>query len=75
MNAVEFRINGRTLEYRSLIIRERDTYRDGDPCGEELWVDYQNQYTEWTPVPAVPIKPVMPLPLSAAEIAELEDDE
>jgi hypothetical protein len=55
MNAVEFRVNAGVLEYRSLIIRERDVYRDGDPCGEELWIDYKNQYTDWMPV-AIPVK-------------------
>jgi len=51
MESVELRWNNGILEYRALIIRERDVYRDSEPCGDELYVDWSNQYTEWKPVP------------------------
>ena len=51
MEAVELRFRDGILEYRALIIHERDTYRDSEPSGEELYVDWDERYTEWKAVP------------------------
>ena len=51
MESVELRWNDGVLEYRSLIIREREVYQDSEPYGEELFVDRTDLYTEWKAVP------------------------
>lgn len=51
METVELRWNNGVLEYRCLLIHERDLWRDGEPCGEELYVDYKNRYSDWKAVP------------------------
>jgi len=50
-NAVEMRWNNGVLEFRALIVRERELYNDGEPYGDEIYVDWNNRYTEWKPVP------------------------
>lgn len=51
METVEFRLNGNILEYRCLLIYEKDLYQDGEPCGEVLYVDWKQKYSEWKAVP------------------------
>lgn len=51
MPSVEFRIIGGVLEYRCLIIHERNS--DWGGC-DDLYTDYKKRYTDWCPVPKVP---------------------
>lgn len=75
MECVQFRINQNCVEYRSLIINESEQSRDDGGYETTLRVDHGNEYTDWKPVPKVPIKPVQPPGLTQDEIAELEAEE
>jgi hypothetical protein len=51
MDTVELRWNKGVLEYRCLLIHERDTYEGNEPSGSELFVDWKKRYSDWKPVP------------------------
>lgn len=54
MKSVEFRWHNGKLEFRCLIILERELYSEGEPGGTELYIDWRNQYSDWEEVPSGP---------------------
>lgn len=75
MQCVQFRINDNCLEYRTLVLRETEQPVEGGGYQTILSVNSPNEYTDWKPVPKVPIKPIQPPGLTQEEIAELEAEE
>lgn len=50
MQAVEMRYLDGKLQYRALIIQEREVHLGHERFRDELYVDPENQYTEWEDV-------------------------
>lgn len=74
MQCVQFRIKDNALEYRALVLRETEQELDNGGVSTSISINSPNEYTEWKPVPKVPIKPVQPT-LTQEEIAELQAEE
>lgn len=53
MQAVEMRYLDGKLQYRALIIQEREVHLGHERFRDELYVDREDQYTNWKDVPEV----------------------